>query len=95
MILGLGSDICDIRRIEKVIEQYGDRFLERVYTETERSKAMRRTEKIRAAILAVQKFAGAEGEYNFDQYGDGLHGYNIVINNKDVIEFQKHIEFTD
>jgi len=52
-------------------------------------------EKIRAAILAVQKFAGAEGEYNFDQYGDGLHGYNIVINNKDVIEFQKHIEFTD
>src|SRR3984893_17408701 len=59
MILGLGSDICDIRRIEKVIEKYGDRFLDRVYTETERSKAMRRTEKIRAATFA-KRFAAKE-----------------------------------
>ena len=59
MILGLGSDICDIRRIEKVIEQYGDRFLERIYTEIERSKAMRRTEKIRAATFA-KRFAAKE-----------------------------------
>jgi holo-[acyl-carrier protein] synthase len=59
MILGLGSDICDIRRIEKVIEKYGERFLERVYTETERSKAMRRTEKIRAATFA-KRFAAKE-----------------------------------
>jgi holo-[acyl-carrier protein] synthase len=59
MILGLGSDICDIRRIEAVIEKYGDRFLERVYTETERSKAMRRTEKIRAATFA-KRFAAKE-----------------------------------
>jgi holo-[acyl-carrier protein] synthase len=59
MILGLGSDICDIRRIEKVIEKFGDRFLERVYTETERSKAMRRTEKIRAATFA-KRFAAKE-----------------------------------
>ena len=59
MILGLGSDICDIRRIEKVIDKYGERFLERVYTETERSKAMRRTEKIRAATFA-KRFAAKE-----------------------------------
>jgi holo-[acyl-carrier protein] synthase len=59
MILGLGSDICDIRRIENVIEKYGERFLERVYTETERSKAMRRTEKIRAATFA-KRFAAKE-----------------------------------
>jgi holo-[acyl-carrier protein] synthase len=59
MILGLGSDICDIRRIEKAIEKYGDRFLERIYTETERSKAMRRTEKIRAATFA-KRFAAKE-----------------------------------
>ena len=59
MILGLGSDICDIRRIEHVIEKYGDRFLERVFTETERSKAMRRTEKIRAATFA-KRFAAKE-----------------------------------
>jgi holo-[acyl-carrier protein] synthase len=59
MILGLGSDICDIRRIEKVIAKYGDKFLERIYTETERSKAMRRTEKIRAATFA-KRFAAKE-----------------------------------
>jgi len=51
--------------------------------------------KIREAILATKKFAGAEGEYNFDQNGDGLHGYNIVKNDKGTIAFDKHIEFTD
>jgi holo-[acyl-carrier protein] synthase len=59
MILGLGSDICDIRRIEKSIERYGDRFLERIFTETERAKAMRRSEKIRAATFA-KRFAAKE-----------------------------------
>jgi len=48
--------------------------------------------KIREAILATKKFAGAEGEYNFDQNGDGLHGYNIVKNEKGTIVFDKHIE---
>ena len=48
--------------------------------------------KIREAILATKKFAGAEGEYNFDQNGDGLHGYNIVKNEKGNIVFDKHIE---
>lgn len=52
-------------------------------------------EKIRQAILATKKFPGAEGEYNFDQNGDGLHGYNIVRNDKGNIVFDKHIEFTD
>jgi branched-chain amino acid transport system substrate-binding protein len=51
--------------------------------------------KIREAILATKKFPGAEGEYNFDQNGDGLHGYNIVKNDKGNIVFDKHIEFTD
>jgi branched-chain amino acid transport system substrate-binding protein len=51
--------------------------------------------KIREAILATKKFAGAEGEYNFDQNGDGLHGYNIVKNEKGSIVFDKHIEFND
>ncbi len=48
--------------------------------------------KIREAILSIKKFAGAEGEYNFDQNGDGLHGYNIVKNDKGTIVFDKHIE---
>jgi branched-chain amino acid transport system substrate-binding protein len=51
--------------------------------------------KIREAILGIKKFPGAEGEYNFDQNGDGLHGYNIVKNDKGNITFDKHIEFTD
>jgi branched-chain amino acid transport system substrate-binding protein len=51
--------------------------------------------KIREAILAIRKFPGAEGEYNFDQNGDGLHGYNIVVNNNGKIDFKEHIEFTD
>ena len=59
MIIGLGSDICDIRRVERVIEKYGERFLERVFTAAERSRAMRRTEKIRAATFA-KRFAAKE-----------------------------------
>jgi branched-chain amino acid transport system substrate-binding protein len=47
---------------------------------------------VREAILAVKKHAGAEGEYNFDANGDGLHGYNIVRNEKGTIVFDKHIE---
>jgi branched-chain amino acid transport system substrate-binding protein len=51
--------------------------------------------KIREAILGLRKFPGAEGEYNFDQNGDGLHGYNVVKNEKGTIVFDKHIEFDD
>ena len=59
MILGIGSDICDIRRIEKAIERHGDRFLDRVFTETERARALRRTEAIQAATFA-KRFAAKE-----------------------------------
>jgi branched-chain amino acid transport system substrate-binding protein len=52
-------------------------------------------QKIREAIVATKKFPGAEGEYNFDDKGDGLHGYNIVKNDKGNIVFDKHIEFDD
>lgn len=59
MILGLGSDICDIRRIERVMARHGDRFLERVFTETERAKALRRTEALHAPTFA-KRFAAKE-----------------------------------
>jgi branched-chain amino acid transport system substrate-binding protein len=49
--------------------------------------------KIREAILATRDYPGAEGNYNFDQNGDGLHGYNIVRNNNGTVVFDKHIEF--
>jgi hypothetical protein len=51
--------------------------------------------KIREAILSTKGYKGAEGEYNFDEFGDGLHGYNVVHNEKGTIVFDKHIEFTD
>jgi holo-[acyl-carrier protein] synthase len=46
MIIGLGSDIIDIRRIERIIEKFGDRFLERVFTEVERQKSDLRRNRI-------------------------------------------------
>ena len=46
MILGLGSDLIDIRRIQRVIERYGERFLARVFTEVERAKCDRRANRV-------------------------------------------------
>jgi holo-[acyl-carrier protein] synthase len=57
VILGLGNDIIDIRRIEKTIERYGDRFLGRVFTDTERKKSDARAG--RAASYA-KRFAAKE-----------------------------------
>ena len=39
MILGMGSDLCDIRRIERSLERFGERFTQRVFTEGERREA--------------------------------------------------------
>lgn len=52
-------------------------------------------DKVRAAILAVDGYQGAEGTYKFDKNGDGLHGYNIVKNNNGAIVFDKHIDFNE
>ena len=57
MIIGLGSDIVDIRRIEKTLERFGDRFVRRIYTVTEQKKSDRRAN--RAASYA-RRFAAKE-----------------------------------
>jgi holo-[acyl-carrier protein] synthase len=57
MIIGLGQDICDIRRIEKSLDRFGERFTQRVFTETERALAERRAQ--RAATYA-KRFAAKE-----------------------------------
>jgi holo-[acyl-carrier protein] synthase len=57
MILGIGNDMVDIRRIEKTLEQFGERFLDRVFTDIERRKSDRRAE--RAASYA-KRFAAKE-----------------------------------
>lgn len=59
MILGLGSDICDIRRLERVLERHGARFIARVFTETERAKAERRSGTNRSGTYA-KRFAAKE-----------------------------------
>lgn len=46
MILGIGSDLVDIRRIERVIARHGERFLDRIFTDLERAKAERRVTRI-------------------------------------------------
>lgn len=57
MIIGLGNDLIDIRRIEKAIERYGERFLDRIFTPIERAKSDRRS--ARAASYA-KRFAAKE-----------------------------------
>jgi holo-[acyl-carrier protein] synthase len=46
MILGIGTDLVDIRRIEQTIERHGDRFIKRIYTEVERARAERKANRI-------------------------------------------------
>jgi holo-[acyl-carrier protein] synthase len=57
MILGIGNDIIDIRRVEKSIERWGERFLGRIFTDVERAKSDRRAQ--RAASYA-KRFAAKE-----------------------------------
>src|SRR6201991_2989689 len=57
MILGLGSDISDVRRVASVIERHGDRFLTRVFTDTERARADRRRNR---AETYAKRFAAKE-----------------------------------
>jgi len=57
MIIGIGNDIIDIRRIEKTLDRYGDRFVQRCFTEIEQKKSDRR--RLRAASYA-KRFAAKE-----------------------------------
>ena len=57
MILGIGSDMVDIGRIEKVIERHGERFLGRIFTAAERARAERRTDRV---ATYAKRFAAKE-----------------------------------
>ncbi len=57
MIIGIGSDLIDIRRIERTLERFGDRFVQRLFTSTEQVKSERRAN--RAASYA-RRFAAKE-----------------------------------
>jgi holo-[acyl-carrier protein] synthase len=70
MILGVGSDLVDVRRINRVLARHGDRFLDRIFTEVERARAERRTA-TRAETYA-KRFAAKEACAK--ALGTGLRG---------------------
>ncbi|PST20998.1 holo-ACP synthase [Rhizobium sp. JAB6] len=57
MIIGIGSDLIDIRRVEKTMERFGDRFIERCFTDIERAKSEGRKNK---AASYAKRFAAKE-----------------------------------
>ena len=57
MILGIGSDLTDVRRIEKVIARHGERFITRIFTEQERARAERKKNRIETY---AKRFAAKE-----------------------------------
>jgi len=57
MIIGLGSDLSDIRRVENSLQRFGERFTQRIYTEIERARSERKSD--RAASYA-KRFAAKE-----------------------------------
>ena len=58
MIIGIGSDLCNIERIQNSLDRWGDKFLNRVFTDTERAKAAKRPHTV-AGTLA-KRFAAKE-----------------------------------
>ena len=58
MILGIGSDLCNIERIQKSLDRFGERFVRRVFTETERARAERRP--LTCAGTYAKRFAAKE-----------------------------------
>ena len=57
MIIGIGSDLCDIRRIEKSLERFGDRFTNKVFTDIERTRSERKPDR---ASSYAKRFAAKE-----------------------------------
>jgi holo-[acyl-carrier protein] synthase len=81
MILGLGADLCDIRRIEKALARHGDRFIDRIFTPGERAEAERRAEKNRASTYA-KRFAAKEAASK--ALGTGMAG-GVFFSDLDVV----------
>jgi holo-[acyl-carrier protein] synthase len=72
MIIGIGSDLIDIRRVEKVMERHGERFLDRIFTDAERAKAERRAKAPRAMVATYAKRFAAK-EACSKALGTGMH----------------------
>ena len=57
MILGIGSDLSDIRRVEKTLERFGDRFVQRCFTPVEQARSERKNDR---ASSYAKRFAAKE-----------------------------------
>ena len=57
MIIGIGNDLIDIRRVERTLERFGDRFIQRIFTETERARSERRAGRVESY---AKRFAAKE-----------------------------------
>ncbi len=86
MIIGLGNDICDIRRIEKTIENFGDKFIKRVFSDAEIAKADKRKANLKNYYSTYAKrFAAKEALMKAlgTGYSHGVHFKKIsVVNDK-------------
>ncbi|NBX66938.1 MAG: holo-ACP synthase [Proteobacteria bacterium] len=60
MIIGIGEDTCDIRRIEKALKRHGQRFMDRCFTPEEQAKAARRKSAREPASTLAKRFAAKE-----------------------------------
>jgi holo-[acyl-carrier protein] synthase len=82
MILGLGSDICDIRRIERSLERFGDRFVNRVFSATEQRRAERRHGRARSGTYA-KRFAAKEAASKAlgTGFASGVHMSDLQVVN--------------
>lgn len=80
MIIGIGTDLCDIRRIEKTLKQFGDRFVHRLYSDYEQAKAARRAN---PASSFAQSFAAKEAcsKALGTGFRDGVFWRDLVVKN--------------
>jgi holo-[acyl-carrier protein] synthase len=81
MILGLGTDLCDIRRVERTLRRFGDRFAFRLFTDAERAKAAGRPQK--SAQVFAQCFAAKEAcaKALGTGYRGGVFARDIAVGN--------------
>jgi len=76
MIIGIGSDLIDIRRVAKVIERHGDRFLDRIFTDVERARAAMNGHHVRGLPQAQRR----------EETGDAEHVIEMSVRQQDAIE---------
>lgn len=80
MILGVGTDLCDIRRVEKTLKRFAGRFSQRVYSESERKDAEARA---RPANAYAQRYAAKEAcaKALGTGFSDGVFWRDLVVEN--------------